>query len=248
MKESYKILENKVEVVDYQDENIVVLEYDYQDNITDILKKENEIEKLKKYINIVNMDLEKINNELNKHDKKVNRIIISSLLIPFSFGLIAKKNDININIGDLITIDSYNLIYGVYIYFINRCFINIICGKLVNKSLLSEYDLIKYELDNLNIKLEELIDELNILINNKTKDKVKVSEDFISLNSKYHLNNINRFIDLNKVLSSNYQEFEKYYNSNELEKITNKNMSSEELGVIKDIIKKRTLKKNNDIK
>lgn len=237
-------LDGKVLVNDYSKnvENFVELkEYDYQDNLIEILGQENIVEKLEN-------EKKELNNEINNNYKgiKANKSSQKSL-IPMSIAMImfcSLLGFISPSIS-LFGIKQAWLSMGI-VGFISSAVINGLTFISLKQSLKflkrwkNGYELQLAELEK---ELEKNKDKLNKLKNNKSKKNEqqamsKKTDDIHNIHlEKYK--KIRRNLLIYRKIGENEKKFFEYYNNNILEEKLNDEYDHEEIEKIKTYFKNK---------
>lgn len=248
MKDSYRIIGDKVEVKDYDvSNNLDIVTYDYQDNIEDVLNKENELEEVMFHKNNTDNDINEIYNNLKLLEKDKNKVIKKTLLFTFLYYIITKNIDINILINTLnnfIALDITNITYGILFCTIIYYAMSMIGYAIYKKDYNYKLNCLEIEQKRLMEKVEEIKQQLIELKNNKTKNNtIDSNNQFISLGQIEKLRQIRNFILVNNRLSFNLKEYEKYYNEGILDEALGDSFNKQQINIMKEEIKKKTLKK-----
>lgn len=216
MKDSYKVLEDgTVEVIDYNDKKQKnIYTYEYQDNIEEILKEENNKEYLEYKKKRINHQIKSNNVALNRN-KKISKLWIGSvILLEILFGYTFSLLKVGTFIGELNMLSFAPVIFGTImsIPVLSSTFIGINKFKKENRGF-------KVELEELERQLKLTKDKINTLLNDKTKcnQEMKKNKDYKKI-SKDELNKIINYLNSYYVAGYYEKEFYNCYKNGNLEK------------------------------
>ncbi len=226
MNDSYKVLENeKIKVVGCDNhENLA--EYDFQDNIEQILKEVNVKEYLEKELE--RLEEEVISNEYAiKRNKKIKLAFgLYAIASPIFFGLLSYFMQINWKLTTFSTI-------GVGL----SCVPFLILGcEICNKIFFKEINGCKIEIEEIKKELEKTKNNIKELQNNKsnTKGQEIKNIEYIKESSVEQLKALKEHLLAYYSLGFHEKELSKYYQQGMLDKVLEKEFDEDEIGIIKN--------------
>lgn len=234
MKGSYKVLENgKIKVRDYDNHgNLTEYEYDFQDNIEQILKEENVKEYLEK--ELIELEEKVFSNEYAiKRNKNINLTYgLSAIAVTIFFGILSYYLQINSMIGGswkIITCGSTLIgltMFTPLIWFSEKC----------NKKFSNVINGCKIEIEEIKKQLEKTNNNIKKLQNNKfnTKDQeIKYISGDIKVSSTEQLKNLKNYLLNFYSLGLHENELSEYYQQGILDKVLKKEYDEDEIEIIK---------------
>lgn len=226
MKDNYKVLENeKIKVVGC-DNHKNLTEYNFYDNLEQILKEVN----VKKYLEkeLKRLEEKAISSERAiKRGKKIELVFgLYAIASPIFFGLLSYFMQINWKLMTFATI-------GVGLIGIPP--VILIC-EISNKSLFKVINGCKIEIEEIKKELEKTKNNIKELQNNKsnTKGQEIKNIEYMKESSVKQLKALKEHLLTYYSLGFHEKELSKYYQQGKLDKALEKEFDEDEIGIIKN--------------
>lgn len=231
MKEAYVYKDNKIIAADLVENAGTEVQYDYQDNIEEIMKTENILE----YLETEKVELTKKINNLNKRIKKNNKSLSHYLAIWVYYSFMSIGLGTFIGIISNIWIVTWilplliTIIYSIFIIF-----------TVINTNISIRHQKChQLELEKIEEKIKENETLLETLRIDKRVSETKINEiknKFNYVKYKEKLNKLKKYLETYRLIGKNIELYNKYYKKGILEEKLNNSLAEEQIKLIKKYI------------
>lgn len=238
MNKSYTYLDGKVIVID--DNNHQVLK-EYQDNIDEILKEENIVERMKNEIKFLNNKYDNLKNIKNKKFFPYFTPFMIGTVYLFSFiffNLMGHSDKIVESIFGEMQMDTLMTNFIVCYMLIPTIGIDLLGFKNF-KDKKKEFCATESKLEFLNKQIKEEEKKLSILKENKSREKENKEFRNVAISDKEKLQTLKYYLLMYEDLGKNFDKYSKYYEKGILEDKLKSKFYSDDISYAKDYIEEK---------